>query len=255
MTDLFSLPLSTLVLLAAVGLYAGIQNTLAGGGSFITFPTLLLAGLDPLAANMSSTIALFPNQISSSFAGRNLVGGVGKVKFKHLFMISILGGITGALLLLSTPVSVFTKLIPWLVLFATSIFAWGSFFRKPSHAQEQLQTPRYVLLFVQFLIAIYGGYFGGGIGFLMLAALTFAGQQVKVANATKNALSMTMNASAVAIFIFSPSINWSAVFALGIGGILGGFSGVWLMNKLPDKWLRLFIVCVGTSLTIWLFIR
>jgi len=255
MNELLSLPFSTVLLLAAVGLYAGIQNALAGGGSFITFPALLLAGLDPLAANMSSTIALFPSQMSSSFAGRKLVGGVGSVSFKQLFLISILGGISGAFLLLYTPVSVFTKLIPWLVLFATSVFAWGSFFRKNSSQTHQIQAPPYILLFVQFLIAIYGGYFGGGIGFLMLAALSFAGQQVKMAGATKNALAMTMNASAVIIFMFSPSINWGAVLALGFGGILGGFSGVWLMNKLPDKWLRIFIVFVGAILTAWLFIR
>ena len=255
MQELLSLPISTMMLLALVGLYAGVQNALAGGGSFITFPSLILAGLDPLAANMSSTIALFPSQISSSFAGRKLVGGIGYVSFKQLFLISILGGVSGAFLLLSTPVSIFTKLIPWLVLFATSVFAWGSFFRKQQSTHSQIHAPAYILLFVQFLIAVYGGYFGGGIGFLMLAALSFAGQQVKMANATKNALAMTMNASAVAIFVFSPSINWAAVISLGFGGVMGGFSGIWLMNKLPDKYLRIFIVLVGVTLTAWLFIR
>ncbi len=247
-------PLHVLALIALAGLYAGTQNALAGGGSFITFPVLLLAGLNPLAANMSSTIALFPSQITTAIAGRKLVGGVGRVSFLALFVISIVGGILGALLLLSTPVSIFTNLVPWLVLFATSAFAWGSFGFKPSSADGH-HLPSVVILAIQGLIAIYGGYFGGGIGFLMLAALTIAGQQVRTAAATKNALAMTMNASAVAIFAFSPMINWAAVVALGLGGVAGGFTGSWLMHRLPERWLRGFIVLVGVVLTLWLFIR
>lgn len=248
------LPVSLLLLTAAAGLYAGIQNVIAGGGSFITFPALLLAGLNPLAANMSSTIALFPSQITSAIAGRRLVAGVGKVSFKSLFLISLLGGVLGAGLLLSTPVSIFTHLVPWLVLFATAMFAWGSFGRKPKDLTTR-HLPSGLVLLIQGLIAIYGGYFGGGIGFLMLAALTMAGQQVRAAAATKNALAMTMNASAVAIFAFSPQINWTAVFALGLGGIAGGVIGSWLMYRLPERWLRGFVVLVGVLLTVWLFIR
>lgn len=252
-----SLPLPLLALIAAAGLYAGIQNALAGGGSFITFPALLLAGLNPLAANMSSTIALFPSQITSALAGRKLVGGVGPVPFRHLFIVSLIGGVLGALLLLSTPVSIFTRLVPWLVLFATSVFAWGSFRRKPmvdpDAPPRHLSTP--LLLLIQGAIAVYGGYFGGGIGFLMLAALTIAGQQVRMATATKNALAMTMNASAVAIFAFSPLINWAAVLALGVGGIAGGVVGGWLMHRLPERHLRGFVVVVGSLLTVWLFVR
>jgi len=248
-------PLYVLLLIGLAGLYAGMQNALAGGGSFITFPALLLAGLNPLAANMSSTIALFPSQIATSIAGRKMVSGVGGVSFRSLFIISIIGGVLGAILLLSTPVSIFSNLVPWLVLFATTAFAWGSFGFKPKAAGETGHMPSWAILLVQGLIAIYGGYFGGGIGFLMLAALTIAGQQVKTASATKNALAMTMNASAVAIFAFSPMINWAAVVALGIGGVLGGVGGAWLIHRLPERLLRGFVVLVGISLTIWLFVR
>ena len=248
-----NLPLHSLILIALAGVYAGMQNALAGGGSFITFPVLLLAGLNPLAANMSSTIALFPSQITSAFAGRRLVEGVGKREFKWFFLVSLVGGVLGALLLLSTPVSVFTKLVPWLVLFATSAFAWGSFGRKPHQADHAF--PSWLLLGVQGLIAVYGGYFGGGIGFLMLAALTIAGQQVRTASATKNALAMSMNGVAVAIFAFSPQINWAAVVALGFGGIIGGYTGAWMITWLPEKVLKRFVVLVGVVLTIWLFVR
>jgi len=242
-----------LVLIACAGFYAGAQNALAGGGSFITFPALLLAGVNPLAANITSTIALFPSQITAAVAGRDLVDGVSRLSFRALFVLSIAGGAAGALLLLNTPVSVFVMLVPWLVLFATAVFAWGSFRRRPLHAAENM--PAWLLVAVQGAISIYGGYFGGGIGFLMLAALTVAGQQVRMAGATKNALAMAMNASAVLIFAFSPLVNWSAAIALAVGGVFGGFSGAWLLHRLPEKILRAFVVAVGVALTIWLFVR
>lgn len=249
------LPLHTLTLIAFAGLYAGTQNVLAGGGSFITFPALLLAGLNPLAANMTSTIALFPSQITSAVAGRRLVEGVGAVRFSTLFWLSLAGGVAGACLLLSTPVSIFTHLVPWLVLFATAVFAWGSFLRRKPAPGEASHLPSGLLMLLQGGIAIYGGYFGGGIGILMLAALTLAGQPVRAATATKNALAMVMNFSAVLIFAFSPLINWQAAAALGLGGIAGGVLGAWLMHRLPEKLLRGFVVLVGVSLTVWLFVR
>lgn len=242
----------SLLLIALAGLWAGTQNTLAGGGSFLTFPALLLAGLDPLAANMTSTVALFPNQMTSAWAGRDLAGGVSRLTLKHLFAISIAGGAVGALLLLNTPPDFFARLVPWLVLFATLVFAWGSFRSRPLHGDGM---PMPVLALAQFLIAIYGGYFGGGIGFLMLAALTIAGQDVRMANATKNMLAMAMNASAVLIFVASPLVDWPAALALALGGIGGALVGAWLMHKLPARMLRGFIVCVGAALTVWLFVR
>ncbi|TFV98576.1 sulfite exporter TauE/SafE family protein [Oxalobacteraceae bacterium OM1] len=240
-------------MLAAAGLYAGAQNALAGGGSFITFPALLLAGLDPVGANITSTIALFPSQITSALAGRRLVGDVGPVSFGRMFAISIAGGVAGALLLLYTPPDFFARLVPWLILFATVVYAWGSFRRKPLHAGKGLAAP--AVMTMQGGIAIYGGYFGGGIGFLMLAALVIAGQQARTATATKNALAMAMNASAVAIFAFSHHVNWAAALALGLGGIAGGLSGSWLMHVLPERALRGFVVAVGIVLTVWMFWR
>lgn len=242
-----------ILLVGAAGFYAGAQNVMAGGGSFITFPALMLAGLNPLAANMTSTVALFPSQIASAVSGRQLVGNVGKLRFLHLFAISLAGGVLGAMLLLSTPVTFFSRLVPWLVLFATIVFAWGSFRKKALHAVAALHS--WQLLLIQGCIGIYGGYFGGGIGILMLAALTVAGQQVRTANATKNVLAMAMNASAVAIFAFSGLVNWSAVLALGAGAVGGSLCGTWLMKWLPESVLRAFIVLVGLVLTVWMFVR
>jgi uncharacterized protein len=245
--------LLSLVLVTVAGLYAGTQNVLAGGGSFITLPTLMLVGLNPLSANITSTVGLFPNQVTSSFAGRKLAGGVRDFSLKNLFFISIGGGIVGAILLLNTPVSIFTKLVPWLVLFATAVFAWGSFIRKSNQAPKSY--PVYLTKVIHLVLGIYGGYFGGGIGFLLLAVLTVAGQQVRMAAATKNTLVMAMNASAVAIFAFSEQVNWTVGVALMIGAVGGGFLGNWLMHRLPEKILRIFIVVVGVLLTVWLFVR
>jgi Predicted permeases len=133
--------LLTLIFLA--GLWAGVQNALAGGGSFITLPALMLAGMSPLAANITSTVALFPGQITSGLAGRRLVTGAGRLPFWALFVISIAGGAAGGLLLLHTPPTMFARLVPWLVLFATVVFAWGSFFaRRATRPHTSAPWPR-----------------------------------------------------------------------------------------------------------------
>ncbi len=237
----------------AAGVWAGLQNSLAGGGSFVTLPALILAGLSPLAANITSTVALFPGQVTSGLAGRKLVSGAGNLSFKILFIVSLAGGILGALLLLNTPSSVFARIVPWLVLFGTSVFAWGSFFRKTNETTKHIGPKS--AAFAQFCIAIYGGYFGGGIGFLMMAALTMAGLATRAAGATKNALAGVMNASAVALFVFSPEVHWQQALALGIGAILGGLMGSWALHRVNEKILRGVIVTIGVLLTIGLFVK
>ncbi|KRB83900.1 sulfite exporter TauE/SafE family protein [Noviherbaspirillum sp. Root189] len=242
-----------LALIFVAGLWAGLQNALAGGGSFITLPALIMSGMSPLAANITSTVALFPGQITSGLAGRKLVTGAGQLPFRALFVVSILGGIVGGVLLLNTPSSVFARLVPWLVLFATTVFAWGSFFRKTGDAGMHIGPIS--TAFAQFMIAIYGGYFGGGIGFLMLAALTMAGLPTRNAGATKNVLAAVMNASAVVLFLTSPELHWREAIILGAGAMAGGLIGSWALHRVNEKALRIAIVCIGIALTIGLFIR
>lgn len=245
---------SGLVLILA-SFAAGVQNALAGGGSFLTFPALLFAGLDPRMANIASTIALFPGQVTTGLANRAQVSGAEGLSFRTLLWISLVGGAFGAVLLLVTPVSVFTRLVPFLVLFATVVFAWGSFFRKPvSHDAKPLLGTRTAMV-MQFLIAIYGGYFGGGIGILMLAALTAAGLGVRVAGATKNVLAAVMNASAVVIFLVQARmLPWSLIACVAVPAIIGGQIGAHLLHKVNEKALRIAIVCIGTALTVGLFL-
>jgi len=241
-----------LVVLFVASLWAGAQNALAGGGSFITLPSLMLTGLDARAANITSTVALFPAQVVMGWTGRRNVSGAGGLSFRALVIVSLIGGALGAILLLVTPTSFFAHLVPWLVLFATMVFAWGSFGPKregASHLDYRLA------LAAQFGISIYGGYFGGGIGFLMLAALTAAGLAVRNAGATKNALAAVMNASAALIFVFSPDVRWFQASVACAGAIIGGVAGAHMLNRTNDRVLRIVIVCVGVALTAGLFLQ
>jgi uncharacterized membrane protein YfcA len=214
---------------------------------------LILTGLDSRAANITSTVALFPGQVATGYAGRHLTAGAGRLSFKALFLISLVGGVLGALLLLATPPLFFDELVPWLVLFATAIFVWGSFIRQPPESVPFLGPG--MAAAAQLVIAIYGGYFGGGIGFLMLAVLTVAGQAVRSAAATKNVLAATMNASAVIIFLFSRDVYWLHAAVLGFGGVVGGLLGAFLLSRVNEQWLRVGVILLGVALTIGLFVR
>ncbi len=245
--------MTALIILFFVAVWAGIQNALAGGGTFLTLPALMLTGMTALAANITSTIALFPGQITSSWGGRAHVAGAGGLSFRALMAISLAGGIAGAVLLLVTPSDIFKHLVPWLVLFATSVFAYGSFM--PRKADHPPVLGRVGAGAAQFCIAVYGGYFGGGIGFLMLAALTAAGLAIRNANATKNVLAGMMNASAVAIFVFSPQVHWLQAAIACVGAALGGMIGGHMVSRVNQKALRAFAVAIGVALTIGLFLR
>jgi uncharacterized membrane protein YfcA len=232
---------------------AGVQNALAGGGSFLTFPALLLTGLDPRAANVTSTVGLFPAQIATGFAGRRHALGTAALGFRALFAISLIGGALGALLLLETPTEVFTALVPWLVLFATVVFAWGSFFRRVAGSHSRVGPAGAGAM--QFAISVYGGYFGGGIGILMLAALTLAGLSLRNAGATKNVLAGVMNFSAVLIFMFSHDVAWRQVLVVAVAATGGGQLGAYALHRVNEKIMRVCIVILGVALTIGLFLR
>jgi len=243
------MPLAVLFLAA---LWAGCQNALAGGGSFLTLPALILTGMDARAANITSAVALFPGQVLTGWHGRANAAGVGTLSLKALVIISLVGGALGALLLLWTPSGIFARMVPWLVLFATVMFAWGSFGPRRG---EGPRLSAYGAGAAQFCIAVYGGYFGGGIGFLMLAALTAAGLGIRAAGGTKNLLAAVMNLSAVLIFVFSPDVHWRQMAVACAGALIGGYAGAQMLNKVNEKLLRIFIVCIGVALTVGLFLR
>jgi len=246
--------MAALIVLFVASLWAGGQNALAGGGSFITLPSLMFTGMDARAANITSTVALFPAQIITGYTGRAGAQGAEGLSLKALFAISLAGGAVGGAILLATPPSFFARLVPWLVLFATALFAWGSFLRRqPEPGKASL--PPWGAGLAQFGIAIYGGYFGGGIGLLMMAALTMAGLAVRAAGATKNVLAGVMNGAAVLIFAFSRDVHWLDAALLGIGAVAGGLAGAWMLRWVNEKALKVGVVILGLVLTVGLFLR
>ena len=247
------MPTTSLVILFLAALWAGCQNALAGGGSFLTLPALILTGMDARAANITSTVALFPSQVTTGLHGWKNSSGAGGLSRRWLVGISLVGGALGAVLLLATPSSIFARMVPWLVLFATVMFAWGSFGPKRAEGGTRLK-PGFAGV-VQFCIAVYGGYFGGGIGFLMLAALTADGLSIRNAASIKNVLAAVMNLSAVLIFVFSPQVHWPQMAIACVGALIGGLAGAHLLSRVNEKLLRVAIVCIGVALTIGLFLR
>ncbi len=243
------------LILFVAAMWAGAQNALAGGGSFITLPSLMFTGMDARAANITSCVALFPSQIVTGVTGRFDAQSPPGLPFPALVAISLVGGAIGAVVLLWTPPGVFARLVPWLVLFATVLFAWGSFFRKPPAPGAAHHLPPWGEAVSQFCIAIYGGYFGGGIGLLMMASLTMAGLAVRNAGATKNVLAGVMNASAVAIFVFFPDVHWVQAAVTAVGAAIGGWGGALMLRTVNEKLLQVAVVAIGLALTVGLFVK
>ena len=243
---------TTLGLLFMAGLWAGAQNALAGGGSFITIPALMLAGLDARSANITSSVALYPGQVATGYAGRKLIEDASMLSFRMMCAIGATGGLIGALLLLWTPSDTFKSMLPWLVLFATCLFAWSAF-RGVGSAGKRKLPPTAVAVFLQGAISIYGGYFGGGIGFMMAASLGLQGLSTRPASATKNALAAVINTTSLLVFLFSPGLVWLPAVLLALGAITGGLVGAWMLRRIPEKVLRALIVVIGICLTIGLF--
>ena len=235
-----------------MGLYTGAQNFMAGGGTFITYPILVLLGLDPVTASMTSALGLYPNQISSALASRARSEGLPSLPLRALMAVSVTGGAIGALLLVETPSAFFSRLVPWLMLFATIVFAWGT---RHAPISTKNRMPRWGILVIQFCTAVYGGYFAAGIGFLMLATLTMNGQPTRVAIATKNVLVLVMTSASFVIFTMAARAVWPVVVSLAGGALLGSWLGNWLLQRIPIRWLRIYVVTLGGGLSIWLFMR
>jgi uncharacterized membrane protein YfcA len=242
-----------LVLLFVAAVWAGAQNQLAGGGSFLTLPALMLTGMNARSANITSTVALFPGQITGGLMARHLTVGLERLSFRTLASISLIGGGLGAVLLLLTPNIFFQQLVPWLVLFATLAFAWGSFARKPEASPHQFRP--WTAGAIQLVIATYGGYFGGGIGILMMAAFTLEGMAVRNAAANKNVLAGVINSTAVVVFLASGEVWWFAAAIACIGALVGSVIGARLIERINERRLRVAIVVIGGLLSVGLFLR
>ena len=245
----------TLILLFFAAALGGALNSVAGGGSFIAFPALLFAGVAPVMANATNTIALWPAGLASAFAYRRDIPGP-KSMLVVLSAASLAGGIAGALLLLKTSESTFMELIPWLLLVATVLFTAGK--RLTSKLRAHGSSPRTLVIVacVQTVIAIYGGYFGGGMGILMLATLSFAGMtNIHAINALKTILGALINGVAVVAFIVAGAVAWRPGSVMVVGGILGGYFGASIARRIDPARVRTFVAVVAWTMTAYFFAR
>lgn len=249
---------AAILFLVATG--AGALNSVAGGGSFLTFPTLLFVGTPPILANATSTVALWPGSVASVGAYRREVGRE-RQRLLSLSLVSLAGGYAGARLLLSTPQDTFRDLIPWLLLTATLVFICGGpLLQRLRAGRPPAATPRrgarLAGLVVQFVIATYGGFFGGGIGILMLAALTVTGMEdIHAMNGLKNALAVCINGVAVVTFIAAGAVLWPQALVMTAGAIVGGYGGASLARRLNPVLVRRFVIVIGTAMTLYFFLR
>ncbi len=247
--------MTTLALLALAGLLAGAMNAIAGGGSFITFPAMVFAGLPPVIANASSTVALFPGTLASSFAYRRDLRGIGGYGLGVLGAISFTAGIVGALLLLATPAHLFDVVIPWLLLLAALTFAFGA--RAGLALRRVVRVPLGALPVVQFVIATYGGYFGGAVGLMMMAAwsLLTASDDLKSMAPARVLMTSSANAGAVLCFIAVGAIRWPETLAMLAASVIGGYLGARLTSVLPQAAVRRCVVALTAFVTFMFFLR
>jgi uncharacterized protein len=247
----------TAVLLFGAALLGGAMNAVAGGGSFIAFPTLLFTGVPPIPANATNTVALWTGLAFSGGAFRRHVNAGIRVVVA-LLTASLLGGVVGAVLLLRTPAHTFMRVLPWLMFAATLLFIFGRQLVR-SNAAVAHDTRTGALLaatFFQLLVAIYGGYFGGGMGIVILAMLTAFGMaDIHQMNALKIVLSTATNGVAVVIFIASRAVYWRQALVMIVGAALGGYFGAHYSLRLPQKYVRWFVIAVGASMTTYFFAR
>jgi uncharacterized membrane protein YfcA len=247
--------MTTLPLLALAGLFAGGMNAIAGGGSFVTFPAMVFAGLPPVIANASSTVALFPGTMASSFAYRRELHGIGGFRLAVLAPISIAGGLAGAMLLLATPAHLFDVVIPWLLLLATLTFAFGA--RAGLALRRVIRVGSGTLPVMQFVISIYGGYFGGAVGLMMMAAwsLLTANADFKSMAPARVLLTSAANGAAVLWFIAAGAVRWPETLAMLGASVIGGYLGARLTRVLPQQTVRRFVVAMTAFVTLVFFVR
>jgi uncharacterized membrane protein YfcA len=254
-------------LLFGAAFLGGAMNSVAGGGSFFSFPALLFVGLDPKIANATNTVALWPGSVASVSAYRRELRAQ-QDNAKTLCGVSLVGGLLGALLLLITPSDVFRVLLPYLMLGATLLFLFSPritrFMQRarpnPDSASEVLVTSpvesRRRSMLLQFFIAIYGGFFGGGIGILMLAALALMGiEDIHEMNALKTLLATLINGIAVLTFVAARLVAWPEAMVMVAGAIAGGYGGAAFARRFQPQQVRVFVITVGFVLSAYLFIR
>ena len=252
----FNLPNAVLLIFAAV--LGGALNAVAGGGSFIVFPALLFTGVPPVPANATSTVAMWTGLTFSGGAFRRHLN-VSRRVLMPLVSVSLVGGAAGAWLLLRTSAHTFLQVLPWLMLTATVLFIFGGKLAGSSAARVDHSASTKAIVaasFFQLLVAVYGGYFGGGMSIVILAMLAAFGMaDIHEMNALKTILSSATNGVAVIIFILKHAVYWPQALVMILGASLGGYFGAKYSLLLPRVWVRWFVIAVGTGMTVYFFAR
>ncbi len=249
-----TLDTSQAALLAGAGLLAGAMNAAAGGGSFVTLPALVAVGVPPVEANASSTVALFPGSLTSAVAYRDDLIPLGGLPLRTLVPVSLAGGLAGALLLLMTPAGAFDTIAPWLVLIGSLAFAFGG--RAGALLRRIVRIGPTAVLACQFLLGVYGGYFGGAVGIMMMATWAMLGvSDIRAMNATKVVLVGATNSVAVACFALAGRVWWAETAVMLAAAVAGGYGGVSLARRLPASALRAGIIAVNFLITAAFFLR
>jgi uncharacterized membrane protein YfcA len=237
-----------LAALAGIGIFSGGINAIVGSGTFFSFPLLLWMGVPPIAANATSKVGLWPASLT---AAHTYLPELRQAKDRLFWrcVIALAGGTLGAFLLLATSEALFTQLIPWLIGGATLLFAFS---RQIVHRVARLgsRANTFLMLFTEFVAAAYGGYFGAGVGVVLMAALALGGElDPQMANAQKNLYAALNNGAAVLIFILQGAVRWSYVVPLIVGAVVGGYLGARVARIVPGNLLRQIVIAVGAALT------
>jgi uncharacterized membrane protein YfcA len=242
------------LLLAGAAFLAGAMNAVAGGGTFVTFPALVFTGVPSVTANASNSVALFPASFASAWAYRQDFQRFEGVSLEAMVAVSLLGGAVGAALLLLTPQHVFDDLVPWLLLAATVVFTFGP--RITPKLRQAFTLSAGGVLFIQFLVAIYGGYFGGAMGIIMLAVYSVFGlSNLNAMNATKTFLAGVINGIAVVLFVIAGKVAWPQTIVMLVVALAGGYIGARVARKMEPRHLRLGIVAISVTVTVVFFVK
>lgn len=238
---------------------AGAINSVAGGGTLISFPALIWLGLNSVTANATSTVAIWPGTVGSSWGYRRELRAA-EPRFRVLIIPSLIGGLAGALLLRWTPASTFDRMVPFLILFATLLFMAQETVQRLLKTAEagRRSSARWLIgaLLFQLGVGIYGGYFGAGIGILMLAALSILGlKDIHEMNSLKVVFGGSINGIAAAYFIWAGMVYWPDVVIMAIGAIAGGYGGAGMARRLGRTTVRRIVIAIGFGMAVSLFIK
>jgi hypothetical protein len=246
-------PISLVLAALAAALGSGI-NSIAGGGTLVTFPAIVALGVPPLIANATNTVALWPGALASMWGYRGELAGT-RAWLARFTLPSLLGGAAGGWLLLATGQDRFARIVPFLVLGATVLFMLhGPVMRWLGAGSHQV--PAWLFVVTQFAVGIYGGYFGAGIGILMLAVLGLMGHtNIHQMNGLKNWGGLCINLVAALIFAVSGVVLWPLALAMAVGGILGGYAGARLAQRVGQEAVRRAVVVIGLAAFVWLLAR